>query len=97
MRPCVSNSSSLAAMLLFSSSLAIAADPSSSLSADQARTIRSKVNVVSWDDGGEISHYSYLHTSEIFPVAIVKRRGGVRELPVHLRPDLGSFIIDENE
>ena len=58
------------------------------------KTIRSRINIRTWDDGGDISHFTYLHPSEIFPSAIVKRAGEVRELPECLRSEIGRFVVD---
>jgi CubicO group peptidase (beta-lactamase class C family) len=66
-------------------------------SVDHERTLRARVTPKSWDDGGELSHWVYLHTSEVFPVSVVKRAGPVRELPVHLRPEIGDFVIDQKD
>jgi CubicO group peptidase (beta-lactamase class C family) len=64
---------------------------------DHDRGLRARVNLKSWDDGGELSHWVFLHTSEVFPASEVRRSGTVRELPVHLRPEIGDFVVDENE
>ncbi len=63
--------------------------------AAQNRAVRAKVNLESWDDGGNISHWVYLHSTEVFPSAIVRRGGQAREMPVHLRPEIGDFDLKE--
>lgn len=70
-------------------------DPQSAAELD--RVMRAQVNRQSWDDGGEVSHWAYLHTSEVFPVAAVGRAGPVRELPVHLRPEIGDFPLPQRD
>ena len=44
------------------------------------------VTLENWDDGGELSRFAYLHVSEIFPVAVVRRGGPVAPLPVEPNP-----------
>jgi len=58
--------------------------------------LRSRANVVTWDDGGEVSRFVYLHPSEVFPAAVVRRAGAVRELPRQPRPEIGDFVVDES-
>src|SRR5690242_15644224 len=61
------------------------------LSAAAASELRAKVDLVTWDDGGAISNFVYRHPSEVFPAAVVKRAGAVRELPVRLREDVAQY------
>src|SRR4051812_45847763 len=65
------------------------------LSPSAASQLRQKANLETWDDGGAISNFVYRHPSEIFPAAVVKRAGAVRELPVKLRPDVAGFVVDD--
>jgi CubicO group peptidase (beta-lactamase class C family) len=53
------------------------------------------VNESNWDDGGELSHWVYLHPEEVFPSCPVKRAGPVRPLARHLRPEIGNFVVDQ--
>lgn len=64
---------------------------------DRDRSFRARVNTENWDDGGDLSHWVYLHMSEVFPASVVRRAGPVRELSVHLRPEIGDFVIDEKD
>jgi CubicO group peptidase (beta-lactamase class C family) len=86
------NTKSLAAVILLAVSCWAQQPPTT---ASQEYELRAKTNVVTWDDGGAISHYVYLHTSEVFPTALIKRGGPVRELKVGLRPEIGDFIVED--
>ena len=59
----------------------------------EARQLRSRVNLRSWGDGGEVSHFTYLHASEIFPSAVIERAGPLRELREHLQPQIGDVLV----
>jgi CubicO group peptidase (beta-lactamase class C family) len=63
--------------------------------AAQDYELRARTNVVSWDDGGAVSHFAYLHTGEIFPTAIIRRNGKIRPLPVKLLPEIGKFMVQD--
>lgn len=65
------------------------------LAPSAASELRQKANLVTWDDGGAISNFVYRHASEVFPAAVVKRAGPVRELPVKPRADVAGFVVDE--
>ncbi len=62
---------------------------------NDAYDIRPHVNVKTWDDGGAISRFVYLHSSEVFPAAIIKRSGPVSPIAVKLRPEIGDFVVDK--
>src|SRR3954466_11699802 len=66
------------------------------LSAAAASELRRKANLETWDDGGAISNFVYRHPGEVFPAAVVKRAGPVRELPVRLRPAVASFVVEDS-
>jgi CubicO group peptidase (beta-lactamase class C family) len=59
------------------------------------RTLRAQVTLENWDNGGEISQFVYLNATEVFPAAPVRRASAVRDLPVHLRPEIGEFVVDK--
>jgi CubicO group peptidase (beta-lactamase class C family) len=59
------------------------------------RDLRAQVTLQNWDNGGELSRYVYLNATEIFPAAPVHRAGEVRVLPVHLRPEIENFVVDQ--
>lgn len=85
--------------LLFAAGLAGAAwaeNYTIDLSAAAASELRRKATIETWDDGGAISNFVYRHPAEVFPAAIVKRAGPVRELPVKLREDVANFVVDED-
>jgi len=58
------------------------------------RSLHARVTLQNWDNGGELSRFVYLNATEIFPAAPVLRAGTVRDLPIHLRPEIGNFVID---
>jgi CubicO group peptidase (beta-lactamase class C family) len=59
------------------------------------RSLRAQVTLQNWDNGGGLSRFVYLNATEIFPAASVLRAGTVRELPIHLRPEIGNFVVDQ--
>ncbi len=61
-----------------------------------APTLRAGIDAKNWDDGGPVSNYVYRHPSEVFPIAIVRRAGAVRELTVRPRPAVADFIVDRS-
>lgn len=72
------------------------------LNADVIRThpssaMRGEVTVENWDKGGELSHWVYLHSSEVFPAAIVRRDGPVLDLPEALRPEIGQLELKKDD
>jgi CubicO group peptidase (beta-lactamase class C family) len=54
---------------------------------------RAQVTVENWDKGGSLSHWVYTHTSEVFPVAVVRRGGTIIDLPQELRPEIGALKL----
>lgn len=62
---------------------------------ERDRSLRARVTLQNWDNGGELSRFVYLNATEIFPAACVRRAGTVRHLPVHLRPEIGNFVVDQ--
>jgi CubicO group peptidase (beta-lactamase class C family) len=64
-----------------------------SFTVEQTMELRQQVNRESWDNGGDLSRFVYLHSSEVFPAAIVKRGGPVFVLGKNLRPEIAGFIV----
>ena len=62
-----------------------------------ASKTRPEVTVENWDKGGELSHWVYLHPSQVFPAAVVKRGGATLELPEALREDIGNLDVKSAE
>jgi CubicO group peptidase (beta-lactamase class C family) len=56
---------------------------------------RAQVTTANWDKGGAISHWVYTHLSEVFPAAVVRRGGAVRELPQQPRTEIGALVVDD--
>ncbi len=67
-----------------------------STSAERDRLHRA-VTLENWDDGGELSRYVYLHTSEFFPTATLHRRGPVRALPYALDSTIADYTWLEGD
>ena len=54
---------------------------------------RARVTVENWDKGSALSHWVYTHVSEVFPSAVVRRGGMILDLPVQIRPEIGSLKL----
>jgi CubicO group peptidase (beta-lactamase class C family) len=59
--------------------------------------MRKEVTVENWDKGGEMSHWVYLHPSEVFPAGVVRREGAVLDLPEALRPEIGNLVLKQED
>ena len=60
-------------------------------------SLRTQVTVENWDKGGPLSRWVYTHISDVFPAAVVRRGGAVVDLPVQLRPEIGSLKVKKDE
>lgn len=58
----------------------------------QAAEFRGRWNLDNWDDGGPLTRYVFLNMTEFFNHSVILRGGGVRELPVALRPQVAQFV-----
>src|ERR1700722_5444431 len=58
-------------------------------------TPRAHVTIENWDKGGALSHWAYTHVSEVFPVAVVERGGGIVDLPTELKPEIGALKLNK--
>jgi len=59
--------------------------------------MRDQVTIENWDKGGEVTHWVYLHPSEVFPAGVVRREGPVVELPEALRPEIANLVLKEED
>ena len=59
----------------------------------EAAQLRRSVTLQNWDDGGDVSRFVYLHTSEIFPSAVIHRSGPVSDLAVAPDPRIGAYRV----
>jgi CubicO group peptidase (beta-lactamase class C family) len=50
-----------------------------------------------WDSGGEWSRRLYLRPEEFFPAGVVRRGETVWPLPASPRPEIGEFVLGEEE
>jgi CubicO group peptidase (beta-lactamase class C family) len=60
----------------------------------ESQRIRRAINLQNWDDGGDLTHYAYLHTSEIFPVAGIHRSGLSSALVEAPNPAVGAYVVE---
>jgi CubicO group peptidase (beta-lactamase class C family) len=84
----------VASLLLHAQVPALAPTPTG---AARSPSLRAQVTTANWDKGGAISHWVYTHLSEVFPAAVVRRGGAVRELPLQLRPEIGALVVDDTD
>ena len=47
---------------------------------EEVETFGSELDLVNWDDGGEISRFAFLNTSSFFPTATIDRAGALARL-----------------
>jgi CubicO group peptidase (beta-lactamase class C family) len=90
----------LAAVMLIEWRTCIAESPVTSkqtFAPTEDTRIRRTINNVNWDDGGEITHYVYLHTSEIFQTAVISARTPATPLEEASKPEVGSFIVSNEK
>lgn len=85
----------LAALLILQLGAASCMAQGSGPSVERAMELRQQVNRESWDNGGELSRFVYLHSSEVFPAAIVKRSGPILAPGKNLRPEIADFVIGD--
>ncbi len=55
--------------------------------------MRAQVTVENWDKGGAVSHWAYLHVSEVSPTAVIRRGRSIVDLPQQLRPEIGALKL----
>ena len=60
-------------------------------------SMRAQVTVENWDKSGLLSHWVYIHLSEVFPAAVVRRGGPIVDLPVPLRPEIGGLKMKNDD
>jgi CubicO group peptidase (beta-lactamase class C family) len=60
-------------------------------------SFRGQVTVDNWDKGGPVSHWVYTHMSEVFPFAVIRRGGGIVDLPQQLRPEIGALKVSDKD
>lgn len=70
-----------------------AAQASSAYVPTEGQRIRRAINLQNWDDGGDLTHYVYLHTSEIFPTADIHRAGPISALVEAPTPAVGAYVV----
>lgn len=59
---------------------------------ERSRALHASWTSDNWDDGGEISRYTWLNMIEFWPHSVIDRGGPVRRLPPTVRQDVANFI-----
>jgi CubicO group peptidase (beta-lactamase class C family) len=83
-------------VLISSAGAGAGAEGPKGYSAEETGRLRRAVTLENWDDGGAISRFVYLHVSEIFPVAVVRRGGPVAPLAEEPDPAIGRYVVDKD-
>ena len=60
---------------------------------DEMESFRSEIDLDNWDDGGEISRFTFLNTAPFFPTDTIERAGPVAALEYAEDPAIGSFPV----
>ena len=60
-------------------------------------SMRAQVTAENWDKGGLLSHWVYIHLSEVFPAAVVRRGGPIVDLPAQLGPEIGGLKLKNDD
>ena len=63
----------------------------------EAERLRRAVNIQNWDDGGELTHFAYLHTSEVFLTADIRRKGLESRLEEAPNPTVGAYVVKADD
>lgn len=67
------------------------------LPVDVATQYHRSFTLGNWDDGGDLSHFVYLHPSQFFRTAMIHRHGPVSKLESDLDPSIGEFVVAERD
>jgi len=83
----------IACFLVFACGIAAADDAVyEGYTLEQSRAMHAAWTADNWDDGGDITRYTWLHMIEFWPHSIINRGGPVRRLPPTVRQDVANFI-----
>jgi CubicO group peptidase (beta-lactamase class C family) len=63
----------------------------------ESERLRRAVNVQNWDDGGELTHFAYLHVSQIFLTEDIHRKGSVSVLEKAPDPNVGAYLVETKD
>jgi hypothetical protein len=55
--------------------------------------MRAQVTVENWDKGGAITHWTYLHASEVSPTATIRRANSIIDLSRELHPEIATLKV----
>ena len=58
---------------------------------EEAESFGSELDLINWDDGGEISRFAFLNTSSFLPTATIDRAGALADSIT--RPKVRSPVI----
>lgn len=59
--------------------------------------LRRAVNLQNWDDGGELTHFAYLHVSQIFLTEDIHRKGSVSAVEEAPNPKVGAYAVETKD
>src|ERR1041385_3564377 len=85
----------LSGLLAFSVSTMVATESPKSASTPSPESPRAHVTIENWDKGGALSHWVYTHVPEAFQSAVIRRGGGIVDLPVQLQPEIGALKLNK--
>jgi len=80
-------------LILFSCISNLYSQSYNGFTADEVHNIHQKWNLENWDNGGELSRYLFLNTSEFWTHAIISRHGKVKDLKENFRKEIAAFKI----
>ena len=80
-------------LLLITSYSNLLAQTYTDFSSEKRQTVFEQWNLDNWDDGGELSRYTFLHMPEFWPHAIIRKAGGHKKLKEDYRKDIAEFSI----
>jgi CubicO group peptidase (beta-lactamase class C family) len=63
----------------------------------ESERLRRAVNVQNWDDGGELTHFAYLHVSQIFLTEDIHRKSSVSVLEEAPNPKVGAHTVETKD
>jgi len=63
----------------------------------ESERLRRAVNAQNWDDGGELTHFTYLHVSQVFLTEDIYRKGAVSILEEAPNPRVGAYTVETKD
>jgi CubicO group peptidase (beta-lactamase class C family) len=63
----------------------------------ESERLRRAVNIQNWDDGGELTHFAYLHVSQIFLTEDIHQKSSVSVLEEASNPKVGAYRVETKD